>query len=114
MWLMLQRDEPDDYVVATGESHSVREFCELAFGHVGLDYRSHIRIDPAYYRPTEVDSLCGDVSKAAGLLGWRPTVSFEELVGLMVDAELEREGLPAAAAPGRMLGTPETLESSLT
>jgi GDPmannose 4,6-dehydratase len=105
MWLMLQRDEPDDYVVATGESHSVREFCQLAFGHVGLDYETYVRIDPAYYRPTEVDSLCGDVTKAVDVLGWRPTVSFEELVRLMVEAELEAQGLRAATLP---LGALET------
>jgi len=89
MWRILQQDSPDDYVIATGESHSVREFCELAFDHVGLDYRKHVVVDPRYFRPTEVDDLLGDASKARARLGWRPSVRFEELVRLMVDADLE-------------------------
>jgi GDPmannose 4,6-dehydratase len=89
IWLMLQQPEPDDYVIATGVSHSVRELCELAFGRVGLDYREFVEIDPRYYRPTEVDALLGDPSKAARKLGWKPRTSFQELIQLMMDADLE-------------------------
>ena len=85
MWLMLQQDEPDDYVIATGETHSVREFLELAFGHVGLDWEQRVAIDPQYFRPSEVDLLLGDASKARERLGWRPRTSFAQLVGLMMD-----------------------------
>jgi GDPmannose 4,6-dehydratase len=88
MWLMLQQDEPDDYVIATGETHTVREFCELAFARVGLDYRDHVAIDPRYYRPAEVDLLLGDGGKAREKLGWSPRVSFAGLVNMMVDADL--------------------------
>ena len=87
MWLMLQEDEPDDYVVATGESHSVREFLEEAFGHAGLDWRQHVEIDPRYLRPSEVDHLQGDASKARARLGWAPKVTFRELVHMMVDQD---------------------------
>ncbi|MBK9129039.1 MAG: GDP-mannose 4,6-dehydratase [Phycisphaerales bacterium] len=89
MWRMLQHDRPDDYVVATGESHSVREFVEAAFGHVGLDPGEFVRIDPRYLRPTEVDHLQGDASKARRVLGWQPRVSFAELVQMMVEHDLE-------------------------
>ena len=89
MWLMLQQDQPDDYVVATGETRSVRDFCEAAFGYLGLDYRDHVVVDPLYFRPTEVDRLVGDASKARRVLGWAPRTSFEELVRLMVDSDLE-------------------------
>jgi GDPmannose 4,6-dehydratase len=89
MWLMLQEDEPDDYVIATGETHSVREFCERAFAHVGLDYRDHVEIDPRYCRPSEVDLLQGDASKARRQLGWVPRVTFGGLVAGMMDAELQ-------------------------
>jgi GDPmannose 4,6-dehydratase len=89
MWLMLQQDRPDDYVVATGEAFSVRELVAEAFGRVGLDPEAHVRIDPRYYRPTEVDYLQGDPSKAMRELGWRPRVSFQELVAMMVDHDLE-------------------------
>ncbi len=89
MWLMLQQAEPDDYVIATGEDRSVREFCELAFAHVGLDYRDYVSVDPRYLRPTEVDHLLGDASKARTRLGWKPETTFEGLVRLMVDADLE-------------------------
>ena len=89
MWKMLQAEVADDYVVATGESHSVREFCELAFGHVGLDYRKYVRVDPHVQRPAESVRLLGDASKARAVLGWQPTVSFEQLVRMMVDAEIE-------------------------
>ena len=90
MWLMLQQDTADDYVIATGRMHSVREFLELAFDRVKLDYRKHVEIDPRYCRPAEVDVLCGDASKARRVLGWEPKVGFEELVAMMVDADLER------------------------
>ncbi len=101
MWLMLQRDEPDDYVIATGKSHSVRELVQTAFGHAGLDWEKHVRIDPAMLRPAEVDHLIGDASKAARVLGWTPTVSFEQLVGMMVDADIARHGArPAGARAG--------------
>ena len=88
MWMMLQADEPDDYVIATGEQHSVREFCELAFARVGLDWEQHVEIDPRYYRPAEVDSLQGDATKARERLGWSPRVTFEELVEIMVDEDV--------------------------
>ncbi|MFQ5408447.1 MAG: GDP-mannose 4,6-dehydratase [Anaerolineales bacterium] len=90
MWLMLQQDTPDDYVVATGETHSIREMCEVAFMHVGLDYRDHVVQDERFYRPAEVDLLIGDASKAGRVLGWEPQVAFTELVHMMVDADLER------------------------
>ncbi|MCB1255782.1 MAG: GDP-mannose 4,6-dehydratase [Microthrixaceae bacterium] len=89
MWLMLQQDTPEDYVVATGHTHSVREFCEVAFGHVGLDYEQHVVIDEAFYRPAEVDLLVGDPAKAAEKLGWTPSVGFEDLVTMMVDADID-------------------------
>jgi GDPmannose 4,6-dehydratase len=88
MWLMLQQDSPDDYVVATGETHSVRKFCQIAFGHVGLNYEDFVVIDEAFYRPAEVDLLIGDPAKAKAQLGWTPTVGFEDLVTMMVDADL--------------------------
>jgi GDPmannose 4,6-dehydratase len=88
MWKMLQQDAPGDYVIGTGESHSVREFVEAAFAHAGLDWREHVRIDPRYYRPAEVDDLRADASKASRLLGWAPRVSFPELVKMMVDADI--------------------------
>ncbi|MGB6059350.1 MAG: GDP-mannose 4,6-dehydratase, partial [Microthrixaceae bacterium] len=89
MWLMLQQDSPDDYVVSTGVTRSVREFCEVAFGHVGLNYEDYVVIDEAFYRPAEVELLVGDASKAAEVLGWKPTVQFEDLVTMMVDADLD-------------------------
>jgi GDPmannose 4,6-dehydratase len=89
MWLMLQQPKGDDYVVATGEAHSVRELCEEAFGHVGLDYREFVAVDPRYYRPTEVDYLLGDPSKATKQLGWTPKTSFKELVRLMMESDVE-------------------------
>ncbi len=87
MWLMLQRDEPREYVIGTGETHTVREFCESAFAHAGLDYRDHVEIDPRYYRPAEVDVLQADASVAAELLGWRPRTGFHALVRMMADAD---------------------------
>jgi len=89
MWLMLQQPHGDDFVMATGESHSVRELCEAAFGHVGLDYKEFVEIDPRYYRPTEVDYLLGDPSKAERQLGWKPRTSFKELIRLMMEADME-------------------------
>ncbi|MHB1306126.1 MAG: GDP-mannose 4,6-dehydratase [Limisphaerales bacterium] len=89
MWLILQQPEPDDYVIATNETHSVREFLEVAFGHVGLDWQKHVEIDSRYYRPAEVELLIGDYSKARKKLGWEPKTKFAELVRIMVDADLE-------------------------
>ncbi len=89
MWRMLQQDEPDDYVICTGETHSVREFCELAFSHVDLDWQDHVVIDEAFMRPAEVDLLVGDGSKARNNLGWEPQTSFADLVTMMVDADLD-------------------------
>jgi GDPmannose 4,6-dehydratase len=90
MWLMLQRNDPDDYVISTGVSHSVKELVEIAFGHVGLDWEKYVRIDPALIRPAEVDHLIGDASKAAAELDWKPSVDFTGLVTMMVDADLAR------------------------
>jgi GDPmannose 4,6-dehydratase len=90
MWMMLQQDKADDFVIATGQKHSVRELVELAFEHVGLDPEGHVEVDPALLRPAEVNHLCGDSSKARAKLGWKPSVSFPELVRMMVDADLER------------------------
>jgi GDPmannose 4,6-dehydratase len=92
MWMMLQQEEPNDYVVASGQKHSVREMVELAFGHVGLDWRDHVEVDPRLFRPAEVNTLRGDAAKARTRLGWSPTVTFPELVRMMVDADLERVG----------------------
>jgi GDPmannose 4,6-dehydratase len=92
MWLMLQQDEPGDYVVASGETHSVRDLCEAAFAHVGLDWRDHIVVDERFLRPAEVDLLVGDASKAKATLGWAPEVDFAGLVGMMVDADLAALG----------------------
>ena len=89
MWLMLQEDQPDDYVIATNEMHSVREFLNVAFGSVGLDWKKHVEIDPRYYRPAEVDLLVGDCSKAKRRLGWEPKTKFIDLVRLMVDADIK-------------------------
>jgi len=89
MWLMVQQDKPDDYVIATNETHSVREFLEAAFGHVGLNWEKYVEIDPNYYRPTEVDILVGDYSKAKRILGWEPKTKFVDLVKLMVDADVQ-------------------------
>ncbi|MGA2256649.1 MAG: GDP-mannose 4,6-dehydratase [Thermoguttaceae bacterium] len=89
MWSMLQQEKPDDYVIATGETRSVREFCEAAFSYAGLDFQKYIVVDPLYFRPTEVDLLIGDASKAREKLGWRPQVSFQDLVRMMVDSDIE-------------------------
>ncbi|MDX9972441.1 MAG: GDP-mannose 4,6-dehydratase [FCB group bacterium] len=90
MWLMLQQDAPDDYVIATNETHTVREACEVAFAHVGLDWQDYVKVDPLFYRPAEVHLLLGDYSKGREKLGWNPEVSFKELMELMVDADLQR------------------------
>ena len=90
MWLMLQQDEPADFVVATGESHTVREFCEIAFKHVGLDYEKYVNVDPKFFRPADVDVLCGDASRAKKVLNWKPEVSFADLARMMVDADVKR------------------------
>jgi GDPmannose 4,6-dehydratase len=90
MWLMLQQPKADDYVVASGETHSVRELCEIAFARAGLDWRRHVVVDPAYVRPAEVDLLIGDASKARRVLGWTPKHSFRELIEMMVDEDVAR------------------------
>jgi GDPmannose 4,6-dehydratase len=94
MWLILQQPAPDDYVVATGETHSVREFLDEAFGYVGLDWQQYVKVDPKYFRPAEVDFLLGDPAKAKAKLGWKPKCSFRDLVRLMVDADMEGDGKP--------------------
>jgi GDPmannose 4,6-dehydratase len=94
MWLMLQQERPDDYVVATGETHSVREFLQEAFSYAGLDWQAHVVVDAKYFRPAEVDVLLGDPTKARTKLGWVPRVTFKELVRLMVDADMENGGQP--------------------
>jgi GDPmannose 4,6-dehydratase len=90
MWLMLQQDTADDYVVGTGSTHAVRELCQAAFSHVGLDWQEHVVVDPRFYRPAEVDLLVSDPSKAHRVLGWKPEVDFQTLIQMMVDADLER------------------------
>ncbi|MBP0000376.1 MAG: GDP-mannose 4,6-dehydratase [Cyanobacteria bacterium SID2] len=95
MWMMLQQDKADDYVIATNETHSIREFLDLAFSYVGLDWHDYVEFDPRYLRPAEVDLLIGDPSKAKQQLGWEPSVTFKELVHLMVDADLAALGLPS-------------------
>jgi GDPmannose 4,6-dehydratase len=89
MWLMLQQEKPDDFVIATGETHSVQDFVEEAFSYAGLDWKKYVKVDPRYYRPTEVDALIGDASKAKKILGWKPRTNFKELIRLMVDADVE-------------------------
>ena len=96
MWMMLQQDEPDDYVIATGTSRTVGEFCEVAFAHAGLDWRQYVVVDESFFRPAEVDGLLGDASKAREKLGWEPDVSFEEMVQQMVDSDLEQVGHQSA------------------
>jgi GDPmannose 4,6-dehydratase len=98
MWLMLQQEKPGDYVIGTGEAHTVREFLQEAFSYVGLDWQQYVRISPAYFRPTEVDFLMADCSKACKELGWMPKIQFKELVQIMVDADLESQGLDS---PGK-------------
>ena len=89
MWLMLQQDQPDDYVIATGETHSIREFLDVAFEHVKLDWKKYVEIDPRYFRPAEVDLLIGDADKARKQLGWEAKTKFKDLVKLMVDADIK-------------------------
>ncbi len=89
MWLMLQQEKPDDYVIATGETHTIRDFLDAAFGHAGLDWQKHVEIDPRYYRPAEVELLIGDASKAKRQLGWEPKTKFADLARLMVDADIQ-------------------------
>jgi GDPmannose 4,6-dehydratase len=100
MWLMLQQDEPEDFVIATGEAHSVRDLVRTAFDHVALDPEKHVRVDPRFLRPAEVEHLVGDASKAREKLGWTPRTSFEEMIRLMVDADLEllSRGVPQKQA----------------
>src|SRR5262249_45385456 len=93
MWLMLQQDRPDDYVIGTGQAHSVRQFVEAAFTYAELDWQDYVEIDPRYLRPTEVDHLRADASKARGRLGWEPRIGFRELIAIMVDADMEGVGL---------------------
>jgi GDPmannose 4,6-dehydratase len=90
MWLMMQLEHPDDFVIATGISHSVKDLVEIAFGHAGLDWQKYVRLDPKLLRPAEVDHLIGDATKAHTALGWRPTVDFRHLITMMVDADVER------------------------
>jgi GDPmannose 4,6-dehydratase len=92
MWLMLQQEKPDDYVIATGETHTVREFVEKAFSYAGLDWQDYVVVDPAFYRPAEIQLVVGDAAKAATKLGWRPKTAFDELVRLMVEADIKRIG----------------------
>ena len=103
MWLILQQDVPDDYVIGTGESHSVREFVAESFAYAGLDWEKYVKIDPKYYRPTEVEFLHSDASKARDRLGWRPRVSFQELVRIMIDYDLEAEGLTSPGEGRKIL-----------
>src|SRR5436305_4061132 len=98
MWLMLQQPAPDDFVIATGVTHSVKELLEIAFSHVGLDWQKHVEIDPALLRPTEDNLLTGDASKANTILGWKPTITFEQMVRMMVDSDLSLLSKPAALA----------------
>ncbi|MGM0619289.1 MAG: GDP-mannose 4,6-dehydratase, partial [Actinomycetota bacterium] len=93
MWMMLQQDVPRDYVIGTGESHTIRELCEVAFSRVGLDWEQYVRIDPRYFRPVEVERLQSDPSRAMNQLGWKPEVTFDGLIAEMVDADLAYEGL---------------------
>ncbi len=103
MWLMLQQEQPDDYVIATGETHSVREFLELAFNHVNLNWQDYVEFDERYLRPAEVDLLIGDSTKAQQKLGWKPSVTFEELVALMVEADLQALGQTSPNGNGSLL-----------
>lgn len=105
MWLMLQQEEPDDYVIGTGESHTVQELCETAFGLVGLDWQAYVRIDPKYFRPTEVEHLRADPTKARESLGWTPRTTFRELVEIMLAADLEKVGLAHVLESGSAKAT---------
>ena len=101
MWLMLQQDKPDDYVIATGESHTVKEFVNLAFKKAGLDWEKYVTIDPRFLRPAEVTQLCGDASKAKKVLGWQPEVTFDQLVDMMIKADLEKVRAQVSAGSPR-------------
>jgi len=103
MWMMLNRDEPDDFVIGTGEAHSIREFLDEAFGYVGLDWHDYVKIDPYFYRPTEVDYLMADPHKSNTVLGWQPRIKFKQLVRIMVDADLELIGLESPGEGKRIL-----------
>ena len=92
--MMLQQDKPDDFIIATGETHTVEEFVQAAFSHVGLNWKNHVKIDPRYFRPTEVDLLVGDASKAKKVLHWTPKVKFNDLVRIMVDADIKQLQTP--------------------
>jgi GDPmannose 4,6-dehydratase len=102
MWLMLQQDKADDYVIGTGEAHTIREFAELAFAHAGLDWKQYVEVDPRYFRPAEVDFLCADTTKARRLLGWEPVVTFNQLVRNMVDADLQQIESGSRGAAGSL------------
>jgi GDPmannose 4,6-dehydratase len=102
MWMMLQQDQPDDYVIASGVSHSVRQLIEIAFAQAGLDWQRHVRVDPALLRPAEVEHLLGDSTKARQVLGWKPDVSFKQLVEMMVDADVERLSSTRAHVPEKV------------
>ena len=111
MWLMLQQERPDDYVIGTGEAHSVREFVEMSFAHVNLDWHDYVEIDPTYFRPAEVDYLLADASKARMILGWEPSISFPELVSLMIEADIKNletalNGGRAAVRRASLVATP--------
>jgi GDPmannose 4,6-dehydratase len=105
MWMLLQHDRPGDFVIATNEAHTVREFLDEAFGYVGLDWHEYVQIDPRYFRPTEVDYLLGDASHAREELGWKPKIGFSELVRIMVDADMEKMGLTPPGEGRRVLET---------
>jgi GDPmannose 4,6-dehydratase len=109
MWLMMQQDEPDEYVIGTGESHSVREFLEEAFSYSGLDWQEHVQIDRRYFRPTEVETLKADATKARRRLGWQPRITVKELVRIMVDADLEAVGLAPLGEGTRLARSTETI-----
>ena len=111
MWLMLQQDRADDYVIATGASHSVGELVEVAFSHAGLDWKKHVGIDPAFLRPAEVDLLIGDASKARDELGWVPKVGFEGLIRMMVDADTERQSRAVTLRIRRRAHQPQAMNS---
>ncbi len=114
MWLMLQQDTPDDYVVATGETHSIREFLDIAFGHVNLDWQDYVVFDPRYLRPAEVDLLMGDPTKAQTKLGWQPSVDFPGLVKLMVNADLSALGLSSEYSEGAMIVEQASVRQAFT
>jgi len=105
MWSILQQDVPDDYVIGTGESRSVKEFLETAFGYLDLDWKKYVEIDPKYYRPTEVEVLKADSSKARKIMNWTPKITFEDLIKIMVDADLEAVGLQSPGEGKKIINT---------